>query len=218
MGASVQKTVVLPVRREVVAVRTGGVGRARAARRTLGALAVLIGLVVIAAALPVAAVAHPACHVRIHHLTERVPCQDPATPPGPLVNSCPGFTLRNPDTALDGYYDRYLHIRASVGCREAIRLVRDPDSENGGLFEFHGLDWFSGPLRSWDGHYRGTELRYATERFALTNQAKPLDATYLEAARVVFDVQWLRDCSSIRVGFIPNCTSVTPRMYRGVKP
>ena len=183
----------------------------------MGALAVLIGLVVIAA-LPVAAVAHPACHVRIHHLTEGVPCQDPATLPGPLVNSCPGFTLRNPDTALDGYYDRYLHIRASVGCREAIRLIRDPDSENGGLFEFHGLDWFSGPLRSWDGHYRGTELRYSTERFALTNQAKSLDATYLEAARVVFDVQWLRDCSSIRVGFIPNCTSVTPRMYRGVKP
>ena len=180
-------------------------------------LAVLIGFGVIAA-LPNAAVAHPACHVRIRHLTERVPCQDPATRPGPLVNSCRGFTLRNPDTALDGYYNRYLDIRASVSCREAIRLVRDPGSENGGLFEFRGLDWFSGPLRAWDGHYGDTELRYATERSALTNQATSIDATYLEGARVVFDVQWLRDCSSITVGFVTNCTSVTPRMYTGVKP
>ena len=217
MGANLQKSLVVLARKAIVTVRTGGVGRARAAWRGMGPLAVVIGLAVIAA-LPDAAVAHPVCHVRIHHLTERVPCQDPATPPGALVNSCPGFTLRNPDTALDGYYNLYLHIRASVSCREAVRLVRDPDSENGGLFEFHGLDWFSGPLRSWDGRYRSSELRYSTERFALTNQATSLDATYLEGARVVFDVQWLRDCSSITVGFVTNCTSVTPLMYRGVKP
>jgi hypothetical protein len=217
MGANVQKSFAALVRKAVVAVRAGGIGRARGARRTIGPLAVFVGLAV-TAVLPDAAVAHPACRVRIHHLTEWVPCQDPATPPGALVNSCPGFTLRNPDTALDGYYNRYLHIRASVSCREAIRLVRDPNSENGGLFEFRGLDWFAGPLRSWDGHYRGSELRYATERFALTNQAKSLDATYLEGARVVFDVQWLRDCSSIRVGFVTNCTSITPRVYIGVKP
>ena len=198
---------------------------ARAAQRAMGALTVFIALVVIAAALPVGGrCASGSCDVRNPPPYGGVPCQDiRRLPPGTFTGQLlPGiYAARNPDTALDGYYDRYLHIRASVDLsrRPFVLCAMTPAARTVGCSSSMAWTGSQGSLRSWDGHYRGTELRYSTERFALTNQAQSLDATYLEAA-----ADRSSTCSgcaiagSIRVGFIPNCASVTPRVYRGVKP